>query len=390
MLVCSGTNIKMLHDPNGQLTTLQSGAYLERQFHQSLKRAYNPQRRYQAQSIIISFSNHEFDTSNLEKQASQALRLVQGYVHQYFSDSQSVTCVQCDGDGGKLHVHLLINSVKTSGKTVPTNRFSVYRMRTDFNRYLEQNFQRVTGRKWINSFKKSAIRQDTKSITTRSGWEKQLKRTIDRIKREVRTVTDFLDRLSSQGIKVQERGKKKRWTYTQIVSARDGKPKLKRVRAFYQRKDKNGNVLSTRGLGQEYTKQGLEQYWQQQKEKEQVLVPTPGHNRKEADNREQSNVQTEREELIKVRTLAREAQAAANRREQRIQLTLRQLRAAEARERKQRGKSEVGSVAKGQRNQGRSQSAGQQRRHAEVAQRHVREQQERAKRTNGKDVEPDI
>ena len=87
VLACSGTNINMLHTPNGHLSTLQSGAYLEKQFHQSLRRAYNPKRKYQAQSIIISFSNEEFDTSDLNKQATQALQLVQGYVYQHFGDA---------------------------------------------------------------------------------------------------------------------------------------------------------------------------------------------------------------------------------------------------------------------------------------------------------------
>lgn len=390
VLACSGTNIKMLHAPNGQLTTLQSGAYLEKQFHQSLQRAYNPKRKYQVQSIIISFSNQEFDTNTLNEQAAQALQLVQGYVHQHFSDAQSVSCVQCDGDGGRLHVHLLINTIKPNGKTVPTSRFSVYRMRKDFNHYLERNFQRVTGRKWTNSLSKSPSRKDSKNITIHSSWEAQLKQTIDHIKQEVRNVTDFLNHLSGKGIKVKERGKKKRWTYTQIVSDKGGKPKLKRVRAFYQRKDKAGHVLSTRGLGQGYTRQGLEQYWQQQKEKEPVLTPTPGHHRKENDQNEKSNVQTEREELIRIRTIAKEAQAAANRRQQRTQLTLQQLRAAETHEQQQRSQSQAGSVTQGQRNQGRSQSVSQQRRLTEATQRRVQEQQERAKRTNGKDVGPDF
>ncbi|MDM8333674.1 relaxase/mobilization nuclease domain-containing protein [Limosilactobacillus panis] len=389
VLACSGFNINMLHAPNGQLTTLQSGAYLEKQFYQSLKRAYNPKRRYQAQSIIISFSDQEFDTNNLNEQASQALQLVQGYVHQHFSDAQSVSCVQCDGDGGRLHVHLLINTVKPNGKTVPTNRFSVYRMRKDFNKYLEDNFQRVTGRKWNNSFDKETTRQDNKSISTRSSWEEQLKQTIDHIKEEVRNVEDFLSRLSNEGIHVKERGKNKRWTYTQIVPDKDGKPKLKRVRAFYQRKDKNGNVLSTRGLGQAYTRQELEEYWQQQKE--QVLTPTPRHNiGKEANNHDRSNFQIKQdEELVKIRAIAKEAKAAANRQQQRTQLNLRQLRAAEAEERKQRSQSQAGSIDQRQSNQGRSQSISKQRRAAADSQRRIREQQELARRTNGKDVGPD-
>lgn len=387
VLACSGTNINMLHNPSGQITAVQSGAYLEKQFHQSLKRAYNPKRKYQAQSIIISFSNDEFDTSNLKVQSIQALQLVQGYVHQHFSDAQSVACVQCDGDGGRLHVHLLINAVKKSGKTVPTSRFTVYRMRKDWNKYLEHHFQQVTGRQWHNPFEQAKQREDIKALPTRSSWEVQLKKTIDQVKQEVHTITDFLAHLSVKGIKVKERGKKKRWTYTQIVPNMAGKPKLRRIRAFYQRKDKSGHVLSTRGLGEAYTRQGLEDYWQQQ-EKEQVLVPTSKHTRKDVHKHGKQDVQSQDEELIKVKTIAKEAQAAINQRRLRNQFTFRQLKAAEAQEQQQGVKFQTGSATQGWSKQGRSHSASQQSGREEATQRHVREQQERAKRTNGKDGGP--
>lgn len=390
VLACSGTNINMLHTPNGHLSTLQSGAYLEKQFHQSLRRAYNPKRKYQAQSIIISFSNEEFNTSDLNKQATQALQLVQGYVYQHFGDAQSVSCVQCDGDGGKIHVHLLINTVKTNGKTVPTNRFSVYRMRRDFNKYLERNFQLVTGRKWSNSFNKASPRKDAKEIITRSSWEQQLKQTIDQVKQEVCNVVDFINRLSTIGIQIKERGKKKRWTYTQIIPDKNGKPKLHRVRAYYQRKDKAGHVLSTRGLGQSYTRQGLEDYWRQQLEKEQEIMPVQSHYRKEVKANDRKDVQTEREELIKIRTLARDAQTAANQRQQRIRLNLQHIQTTEAEERKQRNKSQAGSTNPRRGNQSRSKSISQQHRLTATARRRIQEHQERAKRTHGKDVGPNF
>ena len=56
----------MLHDNDGRISVTQNGAYLERQFRTVLKRAHNPKRRYQAQTIIISFDPSEFDTSDLK------------------------------------------------------------------------------------------------------------------------------------------------------------------------------------------------------------------------------------------------------------------------------------------------------------------------------------
>ena len=54
VLACSGININMLHNSDGTLSTQQNGGYLAKQFHQNLKLAFNPNRKVQAQSIIIS------------------------------------------------------------------------------------------------------------------------------------------------------------------------------------------------------------------------------------------------------------------------------------------------------------------------------------------------
>ena len=69
VLATTGFNIKMIHDADGSISNTQNGAYLEKQFRVTLKRAQNPQRRYQAQTIIIYFDPSEFDTSNLQDQS---------------------------------------------------------------------------------------------------------------------------------------------------------------------------------------------------------------------------------------------------------------------------------------------------------------------------------
>lgn len=146
VLATAGFNINLLHSPDGQIAVQQNGAYLQKQFQQVLHRAHNPHRKYQAQSIIISFDETEFDTTNLHIQAQQALLLAQLYVHRHFADTQSVIAIQDDGEGGKLHAHILINDIKPNGKTVSTNRFNVVKMRHDFDKNMQDNFERVTGR----------------------------------------------------------------------------------------------------------------------------------------------------------------------------------------------------------------------------------------------------
>ncbi len=270
VLACSGTNIRLLHDPSGNVTNHQSGAYLERQFHQSLQRAKNPHRRYQAQSLVISFSETEFDGENLNKDAAQALKLVQSFADKYFGDAQSVCAIQGDGNGGKIHAHLLINTVKTNGKTIQTNRFSVFKLRKDLDKFMAANFQKVTGRQWTKAT--HLKRQDAQSLATKSSWQKHVKSVIDTLKQEVTSATDFIKALASQGITVTERNKGTRWTYHQQVQTSKGIKEYS-VRDFYQRQNKKtGAVISTRGLGKDYTKESIESYFKQKSNRQGDII----------------------------------------------------------------------------------------------------------------------
>lgn len=393
VLACSGINIKMLHNPNGTLSLVQSGAYLEKQFHNSLKRAFNPKRKIQCQSIIISFSNNEFDTTNLSEQASQALQLVQGYANEFFDDAQSVSVVQADGNGGRLHVHLLINAVNPSGRTIATNRFSVYKMRRNLNDYLNHNFERVTGRKWENPFEKTENRKDLDNLSSRSIWQEQLKKTIALVKTEVDNVKDFLNKLSQLGITVTERQQGKSWTYHSTIKTAKGTKKVS-ARDFYQRIDKNtGQVLTTRGLGQAYTKQSLEAYYQRMLSKQKEILPLetpPHHTRKEVDNNVRNK--EEREQLAKIKTRAAEARAQITRQREINQLNLRQLAAAKAEEQRQQQQAErkAGQAHRQQSHGKHAQSIIDQERLRKRAEQRLRAKQQNAKSSRSKDAGPDL
>ncbi|MQB69900.1 mobilization protein [Lactobacillus reuteri] len=393
VLASSGINIKMLHNPDGTLSLVQSGAYLEKQFHNSLKRAFNPKRKIQCQSIIISFSNNEFDTTNLSEQASQALQLVQGYANEFFDDAQSVSVVQADGNGGRLHVHLLINAVNPSGRTIATNRFSVYKMRRNLNDYLNHNFERVTGRKWENPFEKTENRKDLDNLSSRSIWQEQLKKTIALVKTEVDNVKDFLNKLSQLGITVTERQQGKSWTYHSTIKTAKGTKKVS-ARDFYQRIDKNtGQVLTTRGLGQAYTKQSLEAYYQRMLSKQKEILPLetpPHHTRKEVDNNVRNK--EEREQLAKIKTRAAEARAQITRQREINQLNLRQLAAAKAEEQRQQQQAErkAGQAHRQQSHGKHAQSIIDQERLRKRAEQRLRAKQQNAKSSRSKDAGPDL
>ena len=268
VLAASGFNIKMLHDNDGKISATQNGAYLERQFRTVLKRAHNPKRRYQAQTIIISFDPSEFDTSDLKTQSQQALQLVQHYVRKHFADCQSAIAIQSDGEGGKLHAHVVMNTIRPSGKTVATNRFNIQKLRKDFDEEMQTNYQKVTGRQWTNPIHNQTERKDIHNLTTKSEWQQQLKELINQIKVKVTNITDFLHQLEQHGVTVTKRQKGKAWTYHQVVTTRTGRRELK-VRDFYQRVNKKtGEIKSTRGLGQSFSKSEIERYFNKKKEKE--------------------------------------------------------------------------------------------------------------------------
>ena len=268
VLAATGFNIKMLHDNDGRISVTQNGAYLERQFRTVLKRAHNPKRRYQAQTIIISFDPSEFDTSDLKAQSQQALQLVQHYVRKHFADCQSAIAIQSDGEGGKLHAHVVMNTIRPSGKTVATNRFNIQKLRKDFDEEMQTNYQKVTGRQWTNPIHNQTERKDIHNLTTKSEWQQQLKELINQIKVKVTNITDFLHQLEQHGVTVTKRQKGKAWTYHQVVTTRTGRRELK-VRDFYQRVNKKtGEIKSTRGLGQSFSKSEIERYFNKKKEKE--------------------------------------------------------------------------------------------------------------------------
>lgn len=284
VLACAGTNILMLQTPDGQVSEVQNGNYLQRQFHDVLLKARNPHKTYQAQSVIISFDKSEFDTKKLGLQATQALELVQGFVQKYFSDCQSVSAIQADGVGGngngdgKLHCHLIINSVKPDGRVVNTNRFGVFRLRKELDSYMADNYERVVGKVWTNPINK--VERDLSTIQTKQEWQQQLKNAINQVKSQVKDFDTFRQQLLQRGINVTERGKKSpHLVYAATVIGSRGTQRW-RVRDFYQRIDKStGQVLSTRGLGKDYTRESLEHYWQAMREQTSDLKKKEDNNR---------------------------------------------------------------------------------------------------------------
>lgn len=254
VLAVTGDNIRLWGSDSPYPS--QSGYYLNQQFKAVRQRAWNKHKRHQAQHMILSFSESEFSTDDperLSQEADQVNELVQGFMEEFFSDSQWVSAVQCDGEGHKLHAHVLINSIDVNGKCVQTNKFSVSTLRREWNRYLDANYFRVTGHAYFNPFKTN---EPGKKVTPK-GWQADLKKTLDWAKQTAHSIKEYLNLLKSKEVTVTERNKRGDWSYHLTVNGKE-----KHVRDFYQRLDRKTKLVkATRGMGAEYTPKELNKYF---------------------------------------------------------------------------------------------------------------------------------
>lgn len=249
---------------------------------------------------------------------------------------------------------------------------------------MSQNFEQVTGRKWCNPFEKRTQRADLPSKTK---WQDQLKVIINTVKSEVNNINDFLHQLKRHDVTISERGKQHNWTYHYKINDKD-----RRIRAFYQRKSKNGEITSTRGLGQAYTRQSLENYFKQkqsQAENDKTPLSIKSHHRKEV----KKNEQTESgDQLEKVKELARESRQRIAERQREHQQLLTNIRRAQLDEdRKQRQvERKTRQTNREHRNQVRPTDTSRQARLKEIARRKLEAKQRRAKNNHEKDAGPDL
>jgi hypothetical protein len=260
VLAVAGNNIKLL-GIRGHPNPDQSGYYLNAQFKNVRRKAWNSHKHQQAQHLILSFSEEEFSTKNnenLKAEANQINTLVKEFMDESFSDCQWVSGVQCDGSGHKLHAHVLINSVKPDGKCVRTNKFKVSKLRNNWNNFMDENYLAVTGHVYVNPFKKDKVASNIKP----QGWQKQVQETLEWARNKAETIENYLTILRDKGITVSKRNKHGDWSYHFKVNGKD-----KTVRDFYQRIDKkSGLVKSTRGFGKDYTPDSLETYFENKRE----------------------------------------------------------------------------------------------------------------------------
>ena len=182
----------------------------------------------QAFHLIVSFSDSEFPPDgDQKKEAEQAAKLTKGFLKEQLPpDSQYLMAVQRDGKGHKLHVHVALNSVQINGKVI--RRQYLHQRDWDYvtkdgkhihepglasnlDKYLEDNFQRVTGREFhaVVPSTENRVHSAEEQIVARGGydWHQDLKNRIYSAFSDpnVHNLNDFKAACAKRGVTVTEK-----------------------------------------------------------------------------------------------------------------------------------------------------------------------------------------
>lgn len=275
--------------------------YIDSQFYAVRKLADKTDKKTQAFHNIYSFSEEDFpsttDKKELKKQAKQAYKLVSSFLKEQLpNDSQYIIGIQKDGEGGKLHAHVAINSVLINGKVLDTNDLSLIQKITTkqknkvitktkhkglFERmqdFMYKHFPAVTGRNYTkierqteNLVNSKAVPMDNRNAYI---WKEDLKQRIIDCAQHSANLDEFKQNLhDAYGVDVKEyqsstgkldaNGKKiKRLAYTYSFKDDDGK----------QHKSRDFHITkqgATRGLGKFTRPSDLQDFMEKQQQLEQ-------------------------------------------------------------------------------------------------------------------------
>lgn len=176
-------------------------------------------KKTQVEHLIFSFSNKDFDLSNVTTQAKQAIKLVGDYLKEHLGpSSQWVGVAQDDNEGHNLHVHVAVNSVNVDGKVFNTNLVRQTLpdgIMNTFNDYLDNHFEQVTGRQFqrvqpqlvraTDTTVSSKERNMKANRSSANSWKDDLKVILDEAMTNNVDMQGFLDQLAANGVTVTEK-----------------------------------------------------------------------------------------------------------------------------------------------------------------------------------------
>lgn len=267
--------------------------YIASQYLAVQKLAKN-KKKTQAYHLIFSFSDEEFplpkNDQELNKQAQQAGFLISQFLKQYFpKNAQYVQEIQRDNDGKKLHAHVALNSVLTTGKVLDTRlltwsdrekevpnkdpqkepkKVKIKGLKSHIDKFMLDNFEGITGRKYapiaprIDQNDNLVNSKEAQISKRQTGWKEQLKALIYDAFSASDSLETFKKSLKQNGVSVSEKrastGEKdenghKIYRKSYTYSFTDSDNKKRKIRDFSFRK--NGKK---QGLGLSFTPDNLQ------------------------------------------------------------------------------------------------------------------------------------
>ena len=274
-------NLFLIGQNLGTINGKHEAGYDSAQFSAVQQRAKNKHKKTKAYHLIFSFSDDEFpetnDAKKLQEQAVQASALIYKFLQQNLdNDAQFLLGTQRDGQGKKLHVHVALNAVLTSGKVLNTNQIRLLDkgnekgLRSKLDEYLQDNFEQVTSRhpKIITPSTDNLVNASEIHIQDREnakkpnayGWKEHLKTAIYQAFSASDSLETFKQKLEQSNVTITERrqrinsnSKKKQYRKAFTYTYTDDNKKTHKIRDFAI--NKRGGV---RGLGKSFTPQQLE------------------------------------------------------------------------------------------------------------------------------------
>ena len=256
-------------DYAGNINALYTAAQFNTIRHTTNKYKFSHKdKKTQSEHLIISFSDKDFDLSDPVGQAKQAMTLISDFMtKQLGPNSQWLAAAQDDNLGHKLHIHVVVNSVNVDGKVLDTSRVKQVGkdgFRNHLNNYLEQNFELMTGRKFVpvtpakhdhSNVISSKERNMKANRSNARSWKDDLKSILDSAIANNTDIQGFKDQLSSNGVTIVEKPHR-------MSKDEDGTPK-KRTSFHYTYVDERNKQHKSvdfaitkkggiRGLGENY------------------------------------------------------------------------------------------------------------------------------------------
>ena len=184
----------------------------------------------QVRRIVLSFSEQELDPKD-PNSALIAGEIAREFVKKYYPNRQALICVQNDGEGGKLHCHIIVNNVSMTdfkGCSDEQTKFTYVAKGADeiAKKYIDVDMdykdifdnkasQIKLSKDKVSRHVRRMRQENQEAIKNREDaphyiWEDDLKNRIKLAMNEATSRDDFFSKLNDRGVTIVRNGTLKR------------------------------------------------------------------------------------------------------------------------------------------------------------------------------------